>query len=177
MKKRVAATLMGLSMAAMTLAGCSGSVSVGGGSGAEELSQTELEERVTGDVTPQDEGDAVSTSCEGGVELKDGATQDCKITVGANASDVHVTITGEGEDAKPEYVPFATSETIGETAKKVFAEQNVQIDRVSCPKPLDGKVGNSVECTAYSGDQQAGMTAKVTAVDGLRMNMNFQLMQ
>lgn len=153
--------------------GCSAEVNVGNSS----QTKAEFERTVVDGVDPDDAAAKVSAVCDGGIEKQDGATQDCVIKVGAETSNVHITLADTGKRFDLEFEPYVTADELAASTTSVFAEQDVVLDSVDCPGELSGVVGEKIECDLTSGDQSGTAVVKVTSVDGLRVNLSFKLLQ
>ena len=67
-----------LAVCVLALAGCSAEVNTGD----ETVSQADLEKQVSGMFTPDDPDATIDAGCEGDLDAKVDATQDCHLTVG-----------------------------------------------------------------------------------------------
>jgi hypothetical protein len=164
-----------LAVAVFALAGCSAEVTTGGGEG--DLSQSELEEKVADGVTPDDPDAEVSADCEGGLPKEVDATQDCHLDVGEETADVRITVTST-DDGDPDLdeVPFIPADRMADTIDKSLTDQGFAVDEVDCEAELIGKLGETADCTAVLPEAggETPLKVKVTQVDGLMVNFNFE---
>jgi hypothetical protein len=164
-----------LAVTIFALAGCSAEVTTGGGDG--DLSQSELEKKVADGVTPDDPDAEVSASCEGGLTQEADATQDCHLDVGDETADVRVTVTStDGDDPDMDVVPFLPAERVADTIDKSLGDQGFVVDQVDCEAELIGELGETADCTAQLPESggETSLKVKVTQVDGLMVNFNFE---
>ena len=167
--------LAALAVTIFALAACSAEVTSGGGEG--DLSQSELEKKVVDGVTPDDPDAEVSADCDGGLPHEVDATQDCHLDVGDETADVRVTVTStDGGDHDIDEVPFIPADRMSDTIDKSLTDQGFAVDTVDCESELIGKLGETADCTAVL-PEAGGATplkVKVTQVDGLMVNFNFE---
>lgn len=166
-------TYAALAVCVLALAGCSAEVTTGD---AENVSQSDLEDRVTGMYTPDDPDATVDASCSGDLDAKVDASQDCHLTVGDQEADVRVQVTSvDGSDTKLDATPFVPADKVAETIKGSLAEQGYRLDTVDCEQELIGEVGETATCTAAPAKGDGTIEAKVTSVDGLMVNFNYKV--
>lgn len=153
--------------AAVLLAGCSGSVSVGG----PKVDKADLEEKVAGQITGAD-ADKLKVACEGDLKGEKGETQDCVVSDGAGGESL---VRAEATDVDGKTVHFETklyiaADDVASAIEKQLTSQGQQVDSVTCAEDLPGVVDAEVDCSSEPGGD---LIARTTAVDGLRVNFNF----
>lgn len=140
------------------------------------LDQAALEERVAGMYTPDDPDAEITADCEGGLDAEAGATQDCHLEVGEESADVRAAYTEEGdEDVNVEATPFVPADRVAETIKSSLADQGYKVDTVECEDELMGELDATVSCTATPAEGEGTVEVKVTSVDGLMVNFNYEV--
>ncbi|GAB3791242.1 DUF4333 domain-containing protein [Nocardioides ungokensis] len=165
-----------LAVLLLAITGCSGSVSTS--SEPKAVSQSDLEQQVSGMYTPNDPQATVGASCSGDLTAKVDATQDCHLTVGKQSADVRVTVTSvDGSDTKFDAVPFIPGTKVADTIKSSLTSQGYNVDSVDCQGELMGKVGETATCTVAPAKGGGTIEATVTKVDGLLVNFNYKVVQ
>ncbi|GAA1794927.1 hypothetical protein GCM10009795_045590 [Nocardioides hankookensis] len=65
--------------------------------------------------------------------------------------------------------------------KEVSSQLEQQVgqapDDISCPGDLEGKVGTEMKCTLTAGEDELGVSVKVTSVDGDNVKFDIQVDQ
>lgn len=167
---RTTAALL-VSSLALVASGCSFSFG-----GPEAVTQAELEKQVAGIYTADDPDAEIAAECEGTLEPEVDATQDCHLTVGEEEADVHVVVTEVGDDAVDfEARPFVPAERVGETISASLADQGYEIESVECDDELAGELEATTTCTALPAEGDGAIEVKVTSVDGLMVNFNYEV--
>ena len=68
-----------------------------------------------------------------------------------------------------------------EVEKEVSSQLEQQVgqapDDISCPGDLEGKVGTEMRCTLTAGEDELGVSVKVTSVDGDNVKFDIQVDQ
>jgi len=153
------------------LAGCSFSIG-----GPDAVTQSELEKQVADLYTADDPEAEITADCEGELAAEVDATQDCHVNVGEESADVHVTVTKvEGEDVEFEAAPFVPAERVADTIKASLGDQGFQVDSVECEDELAGELGATTTCAAQPAEGDGTIEVKVTQVDGLMVNFNYEV--
>lgn len=161
-----------LAVCVLALAGCSAEVNTGD----ETVSQADLEKQVSGMFTPDNPDATIDASCEGDLDAKVDATQDCHLTVGDQDADVRVQVTSvDGSDTKLDATPFVPADKVADTIKGSLTDQGYKVDTVDCEEELMGEVGQTATCTAAPSSGDGTIEAKVTSVDGLMVNFNYKV--
>ncbi|GCD89992.1 DUF4333 domain-containing protein [Nocardioides sp. LS1] len=152
---------------------CNADVSVGG---TKPISQADLEKQLTSMYTPDDPTATISTTCDGDLDSKVDATQNCHLDVGKEKADVRVTVTAiDGGEAKFDVLSYVPAETVAATVQKSLTDQGYQVDSIACDDELIGKVGEKTTCTAKPADGDGKIEATVSSVDGLMVNFDYKV--
>lgn len=153
------------------LAGCSFSIG-----GPDAVTQSELEKQVADLYTADDPEAEITADCEGELDAEVDATQDCHVNVGEESADVHVTVTKiDGQDVEFEAAPYVPAERVAETIKASLGDQGYQVDSVECEDELAGELGATTTCAAKPAEGDGSIEVKVTQVDGLMVNFNYEV--
>ena len=153
------------------LAGCSFSIG-----GPDAVTQPELEKQVADLYTADDPEAEITADCEGELDAEVDATQDCHVNVGEESADVHVTVTKiDGQDVEFEAAPYVPAERVADTIKGSLADQGFQVDSVECEDELAGELGATTTCAAKPAEGDGTIEVKVTQVDGLMVNFNYEV--
>lgn len=153
------------------VAGCSFSVG-----GPDTVTEAELEKKLAGLYEPDNPDVEIEADCAGTLEAEVDATQDCHLTVGEEEADVHVVVTKVGdEDVDFEATPYVPADRVAETIKASLGDQGYQVDSVECDDELVGELDATTTCTASPADGEGAIEVKVTSVDGLMVNFNYEV--
>lgn len=148
----------------LALSGCSFSV------GKLTVSKSELQKQVLTTLDPQDPK-AVTVTCEGDLEGKVDATQECRAATAEGVTGLNVTVTGvDGKNVKFKLDAFIAAKDLEESIRKLAAGQSITIDSLSCPDDLPGRVGATVRCTGTPADTVGTLEVKVIKVTGLQVS-------
>lgn len=165
------AHLLTAAVCAAALTGCSFSVG-----GPDAVPQSELEKQVADLYTADDPEAEITADCEGELAAEVDATQDCHVNVGEESADVHVTVTEvDGQDVEFEAAPFVPAERVAGTIKANLGDQGFQVDSVECEDELAGELGATTTCAAKPAQGDGTIEVKVTQVDGLMVNFNYEV--
>jgi hypothetical protein len=158
----------------LALAGCSASVTTGE---ATTVGRSDLEKQLSGMYTPDDPDATVDASCQGDLDAKVDATQDCHLTVGDQDADVRVTVTAvDGSDTKFDAVPFIPAGGVAAAVEKSLTDKGYRVDSLACEDELTGKEGETVVCTAIEPGGKHDIKVSVTKVDGLLVNFSYKVL-
>lgn len=160
-----------VAVSVLVLSGCSFSFG-----GPDAVTQAELEKQIAALYTPDNPGETIEAECAGTLAAEVDATQDCHLTVGEEEADVHVVVTKVGdEEVDFEATPFVPAERVAETIKSSLADQGYQVDTVECDGELLGQLDETTTCTAAPADGEGTIEVKVTSVEGLMVNFNYEV--
>ena len=162
---------LAVAVTAVVLGGCSFSFG-----GADAVTQSELEKQLASLYTPEDPEAEIAADCGGELEAEVDATQECHLTVGEQEADVRVVVTKvNDEDVDFEATPFVPADRVAETIDASLTEQGYQVETVACEDELAGEVDATTTCTATPADGAGTIEAKVTSVEGLMVNFNYEV--
>ncbi|MCG7596167.1 DUF4333 domain-containing protein [Mycobacterium sp. PSTR-4-N] len=135
------------------------------------LSRPQLERAVARLVSsPPD-----AVACLSGLPGRAGASAQCDVSVGGPPVRRTATVTGvTGLTMTFDLVPLLTKAEL-ETSllDELTGRVNRRPDSAVCGGNLEGRVGDSVDCTVVSGTERAELTVTVTAVDGTRIDYTY----
>ena len=139
------------------------------------VSKGQLEKAVSRLVADAARAPVASVSCESGLDGKVGATAHCEVDAGG------VTLRRTVEVNKVEclmmtfdVVPVLTKEEVAGSLLDEFERQSGRRpDSAQCAGNLEGKAGNTVDCTIVTGQDAASYTLTVTTVSGGSINYNY----
>jgi len=175
MRRTSRSTLAALVVAAVvTLAGCSGEVSVS--SGPETVEQSEIESVVSGNITGADAAD-VEVTCDGDMDAEVGATQDCLATLDGSTTGIRITVDQVNEeDVDFSTVMFVTAEELASAVDDFYSGQGIGVTGVTCDGELVGEAGETAQCDITSDtDGDATVQATATGTDGLTVNFDLEV--
>jgi hypothetical protein len=139
------------------------------------VSKGQLEKAVSRLVADAARVQAASVSCESGLDGKVGATAHCDVD--ANGVKLRRTVevnTVEGLMMNFDLVPVLTKEEVATSLLDEFEKQlGRRPDSAQCAGNLEGKAGNTVDCTVVSGPDTRSFTLTVTMVSGGSINYSF----
>lgn len=150
----------------LALAACSTEVTV---------SQSDLEDQLTKQITPDSPEDEVTVECEGDLAGEVDATVDCPTTIGVDPVTVRVVVTAvDGTDVEYELTPVVEAEDVAASIEESLAGQGYPVETVSCEGELIGEQDETQLCSVSNarGDELQ-VEATVTSVDGFLINFDF----
>ena len=111
---------------------------------------------------------AASVSCESGLEGRAGATAHCDVDSGGLTLRRTVEVNSvEGLMMHFDVVPVLTNEEVATSLLDEFERQlGRRADSARCTGNLEGKPGNTVDCTVVTGSVSESFTLTVTTVTG-----------
>jgi Domain of unknown function (DUF4333) len=139
------------------------------------LSKEQLEKAVSRLVADATHAQVASVSCESGLDGKVGATAHCEVDAGG----VKLRRTVEVNSVKGlmmnfDVVPVLTKEEVASSLLDEFERQlGRRPDSAECVGSLEGKPGNTVDCTVVTGRDTASFTLTVTTVSGGSINYSY----
>jgi hypothetical protein len=117
---------------------------------------------------------ADSVSCQSGLDGKVGAVGYCDVVVrGATTRRTAEVSEVSGLSMKYGLIPLVTQPVLAQLLALQLRQAGLQPDSVSCASDLQGKVGNTVECTTVTAGQQQTYVLAVTAVHGESITFNY----
>jgi len=139
------------------------------------LSKEQLEKAVSRLVADAAHARPASVSCESGLDGKVGATAHCEVDSGGVKLRRTVEVnTVEGLMMNFNVVPVLTK---AEVESSLLNELEIQTrrrpDSARCSGNLEGRPGNSVECTVVTGPDTASFILMVTTVEGDKINYSY----
>jgi hypothetical protein len=139
------------------------------------VSREQLEKAVSRLVADAAQAQATSVSCESGLDGKVGATTHCDVDAGGVKLRRTVEVnTVEGLMMNFDLVPVLTKEEVASSLLDEFERQlGRRPDSALCEGNLEGKAGNTVDCTVVSGPDTRSFTLTVTTVSGGSINYSY----
>ncbi|BBX69847.1 DUF4333 domain-containing protein [Mycolicibacterium psychrotolerans] len=138
------------------------------------LSRQQLEQAVTRLVA--DAGSAPDTvSCPSGLLGRPGAAAQCDVTAeGATLRRTAEVTVVDGLTMNFDLVPLLTkAELESSLLDELATHLGRRPDSAVCGGNLEGRVGNSVDCTVKAGPESAELTLTVTTVDGTKIDYTY----
>jgi uncharacterized protein DUF4333 len=132
------------------------------------VSKEQLEKAVARLVGDAAHAQVASVSCESGLDGKVGATAHCEVDSGGLKLWRTVEVNSvEGLMMNFDVVPVLTKEEVASSLLDEFERQlGRRPDSAQCSGNLEGKAGNTVDCTVVTGTEAAAFTLTVTTVSG-----------
>jgi hypothetical protein len=132
------------------------------------LSKEQLEKAVSRLVANAAHAQVASVSCESGLDGKVGATAHCDVdSAGLRLRRTVEVNSVEGLMMNFDLVPLLTKEEVASSLLDEFERQlGRRPDSARCSGNLEGKAGNTVDCTIVTGSDTASYTLTVTTVTG-----------
>jgi hypothetical protein len=139
------------------------------------VSKEQLEKAVSRLVADAAGVQVASVSCDSGLEGKVGATAQCDVDAGGVKLRRTVEVnTVEGLMMNFDLVPVLTKEEVASSLLDEFERQlGRRPDSAQCAGNLEGKAGNTVDCTVVSGEDIRSFTLTVTTVSGGSINYSY----
>jgi hypothetical protein len=139
------------------------------------VSKEQLEKAVSRLVVDATRVQVASVSCESGLEGKVGATSHCDVDAGGVKLRRTVEVNSiEGLMMNFDVVPLLTREEVASSLLDEFQRQlGRRPDSAQCAGNLEGKAGNTVDCTVVSGQDTRSFTLTVTTVSGGSINYSY----
>jgi len=153
-------------MAVLALSACSGEVTV---------EQSELEDQLTKQITPDNPDDEVTVECEGDLAGEVDATVDCPATIGEDPVTVRVVVTAvDGTDVEYELTPVVEAEDVAASIEESLVGQGFPVESVTCEGELIGEQDETQLCLlTNTRDDEIQVDATVTSVDGFLIGFDF----
>jgi hypothetical protein len=132
------------------------------------LSKEQLETAVSRLVADASHTPVTSVSCESGLEGKVGSTAHCDVDTGGLKVRRTVEVSSvEGLMMNFDVVPVLTKDEVASSLLDEFEHQSGRRpDRAECTGNLEGKPGNTVDCTVVTSSETASFTLTVTTISG-----------
>ncbi|MDT5236027.1 MAG: hypothetical protein QOF47_2014 [Mycobacterium sp.] len=139
------------------------------------VSKEQLEKSVSRLVVDAVRVQVATVSCESGLEGKVGATAHCDVDAGGVKLRRTVEVNSvEGLMMSFDVVPLLTREEVASSLLDEFERQlGRRPDSAQCAGNLEGKAGNTVDCTVVSGQDTTSFTLTVTTVSGASINYSY----
>lgn len=140
------------------------------------ISKQQLETAVSRLVTEASQAPVTSVSCESGLDGKVGTTARCEVDAGGVKLRRTVEVNKvEGLMMNFDVIPVLTKEEVASSLLDEFQRQSGRRpDSAQCEGNLEGKAGNTVECTLVTGSDTASYTLTVTTVTGGSINYSYE---
>lgn len=138
------------------------------------LSRQQLEQAVTRLVA--DAGSVPDTvECPSGLLGRPGAVAQCDVTAEGDTLRRTAEVTGvDGLTMNFDLVPLLTkAEVESSLLDELAGHLGQRPDSAVCGGALEGRVGNTVDCTVTAGPERAELTLTVTAVDGTKIDYTY----
>ena len=139
------------------------------------LSKDQLEKAVSRLVTDAEGAQVDLVSCESGLDGKVGAVAYCDVDAGGVQLRRAVEVNSvEGLMMNFDVVPVLTKAEV-ETSllNELEIQTRRQPDSARCSDNLEGRPGNSVECTVVTGPETVSFIVMVTTVEGDKINYSY----
>ncbi|MBV8863677.1 MAG: DUF4333 domain-containing protein [Mycobacterium sp.] len=120
-----------------------------------------------------------SVTCQGDLNGAVGQSTNCQIVMTpVNTFEAHVTVTGvDGDKVNFDATPALTQDQLQKQVLSIETQQNhLQVASVNCQSGLNGKVGQTANCTLNGADGQT-LNTVVTMVKVNGMLMQFDIKQ
>jgi Domain of unknown function (DUF4333) len=139
------------------------------------VSKEQLEKAVSRLVTDAAHAPPASVSCESGLDGKVGATAHCEVDSGGVKLRRTVKVnTVEGLMMNFDVVPVLTKAEVESSLLNELAVQTRRRpDSARCSGNLEGRPGNSVDCTVATGPDTVSLILMVTTVEGDKINYSY----
>ncbi len=139
------------------------------------VSKQQLEKAVSRLVADAAHAPPASVSCESGLDGKVGATAHCEVDSGGVKLRRTVEVnTVEGLMMNFDVVPVLTKAEVESSLLNELAIQTRRRpDSARCSGNLEGRPGNSVECTVVTGPDTVSLILMVTTVEGDKINYSY----
>ncbi len=140
------------------------------------VSKSQLDASVAQLVTNTSKAPPTSVNCQSGLDGKVGAVAYCAVVTNGTTSRRTVEVSEvTGLSMKYALIPVLTQPVLAESFFFQLRQIGQPPDSLSCSGDLEGKVGNTVECTAVKAGQSRTYVLAVTAVHGESITFNYTL--
>jgi hypothetical protein len=137
-------------------------------------SKEQLEKAVSRLVADAAHAQVASVSCESGLEGEVGATAHCEVDSGGVKLRRTVEVnTIEGLMMNFDVVPVLTKAEVESSLLNELEIQRQRPDSARCSGNLEGRPGNTVECTVVTGPDTTSFILMVTTVEGDKINYSY----
>jgi hypothetical protein len=139
------------------------------------VSKEQLEKSVATLVQDNSGIKADSVQCESGLEGKKGSEAHCNVTVNGQTEARTVDVTKvDGLLMNFNLIPILPQADLENSLLEQLTPQvGRRPDSATCAGNLDGKPGNTVDCTVVAGDETQDFTLTVTSVEGNQINFKY----
>ncbi len=140
------------------------------------LSRQQLEQAVHRQIADAGGVEVKSVSCESGLEGKVATIAHCDVDADGVRLRRTVEVSGvDGLMMKFDVVPVLTrSEVESSMLDELEAQVGERPDAATCSDNLEGKPGNTVDCTIVAGANTKDFTLTVSAVDGGKIKYSYE---
>jgi uncharacterized protein DUF4333 len=140
------------------------------------LSQQQLEQTVSRLVADAGAPDVKSVSCDSGLEGRMGMAAHCDVdSDGVRLRRTIEVASVDGLMMKFDVVPLLTrSEVENSLLDDLESQFGRRPDAATCSDSLEGKPGNTVDCTVVAGPTTERYTLTVSTVDGTKINYSYE---
>ncbi len=165
MKKRALGAIP-MVLTVVALSACSGEVTV---------SQDDLAEQLTTQITPDNPDDSVTVECEDDLAGEVDATVDCPATIGEDPVTVRVVVTAvDGTDVEYELTPVVEADDVAASIEETLVAQDYPLGSVTCEGELIGVVDETQLCSVTDAKgKEVAVESTVTSVDGFLIGFDF----
>lgn len=155
-----------LLVALVLLSACSSEVTV---------SQDDLAEQLTTQITPDNPDDSVTVECEDDLAGEVDATVDCPATIGEDPVTVRVVVTAvDGTDVEYELTPVVEADDVAASIEETLVAQDFPLGSVACEGELIGVVDETQLCSVTDANgKEVAVESTVTSVDGFLIGFDF----
>jgi hypothetical protein len=138
------------------------------------VSNEQLEKAVSRLVADAAHAQVASVSCESGLKGEVGATAYCEVDSGGVKLRRTVEVnTVEGLMMNFDMVPVLTKAEVESSLLNELEIQRQRPDSARCSGNLEGRPGNTVECTVVTGPDTTSFILMVTMVEGDKINYSY----
>jgi hypothetical protein len=139
------------------------------------LSKEQLEKAVSRLVADAAHAAVASVACESGLDGKVGAIAHCEVDAGGVKLRRTVEVNKvEGLMMNFDVVPVLTNEEVASSLLDEFEKQSGRRpDSAQCAGALEGRAGNTVDCTVVTGQGTTSYTLTVTTITGGSINYSY----
>lgn len=140
------------------------------------VSQTQLEASVSQMIANSTKEPVASVSCESELQGKIGAVAYCDVTAGGATTRRTVEVTNvSGLLMNYGLVPMLPKAVVQSSLLFQMSQIGQHPDSVNCTNDMEGKLGNTVECTTLTAGQTHTYILTVTAVQGDNISYKYAL--
>lgn len=141
------------------------------------VSSDDLATEISNSIEQQSGTTPDSVTCDGSLEAEVGATTNCTITVNGTEYVAPVEVASvEGSDVKFSVPPIVTADSLEtDISERLAAQVGTVPDKIECPGPLIGKVGETVQCVLEHQGGKLPVDVVVTAVEDMNVKYDIEV--